>query len=109
MVTIDYNINEKTMSCSFPTRLDTNASLIIDGEINKKMDSIPELNGPADRITAKIVFDMKETSFISSSFIRICVATAKKVPSGHFSIRNCDPFIKKTFKISGLDTILNVT
>jgi len=109
MVTTNYNDTEKILTCSFPDRLDTNASQVIGEEINNTIGSIPELNGPPETIAPRIVFDMKDTSFISSSFIRICVATAKKMPAGHFSIRNCDPFIKKTFKISGLDIILNVT
>jgi anti-anti-sigma factor len=60
-------------------------------------------------IDIKIVFNLKDINFISSSFIRICMGTAKQVPPGNFCITNCDPFIKKTFKIAGLDGLLNVS
>ena len=52
---------------------------------------------------------MTEVNYIASSFIRICVTVAKQVPRGNLTIVNCDPFLKKTFKIAGLDEIMIVT
>jgi anti-anti-sigma factor len=62
----------------------------------------------ADPEQLQVIFDLKEVSYIASSYIRICMSTAKKLKPGNFSIINCNPFIKKTFKIAGLDDILNV-
>jgi anti-anti-sigma factor len=59
--------------------------------------------------TGNIIFDLQEVEYVSSSFIRICVSVAKEAGKGHFSIINCQPFVKKTFKISGLDEVLNVS
>jgi anti-anti-sigma factor len=56
-----------------------------------------------------LVFDLRDVNYISSSFIRICVNTAKQIQKGKFSIIHCDPFIKKTFKIAGLDDLLNIS
>lgn len=57
----------------------------------------------------RVVFDLEKVSYIASSFIRICVATAKQFPKGGFVIANGDPNIKKTFKIVGLDDLLPLT
>jgi len=109
MVTIDHNNSEKTMTCTFSNRLDTIASIQIVEEINNQMASIRGINDVAVLADVNIIFDLTDVVFISSSFIRICVGTSKQVQSGNFCIMNCDPFIKKTFKIAGLDGILNVT
>ncbi|MEI7895723.1 MAG: STAS domain-containing protein [bacterium] len=103
MVTFDYKPDEKILTAIFAGRLDTLAV--------QKLSEIVQLNLPAkDGLPEdNIVFDLRDVEYISSSFIRICVSVAKQAGSGHFSIAHCQPFIKKTFKISGLDEILNVT
>jgi len=108
MVTFDLNSTEKKMTCSFTGRLDTNACLKIVDEIGDKMK---EIKGPAADNTTdhSIIFDLTEVNYIASSFIRICINTAKQAEKGKFSIINSDPFIKKTFKIAGLDELLNVS
>ena len=103
MLTINYNNEEKVLTLTFTGRLDTLAV----GKLSEIMAAETALKDlkPED----KIVFDLGEVDYIASSFIRICVNQAKQVGSGRFSITNSQPFIKKTFKISGLDEILNVT
>ncbi len=103
MVTFNYNPNEKEFTASFSGRLDTLAV--------QKLSEVVQVNLPASTGTSgdKIIFDLKDVEYISSSFIRICVSVAKQAGTCQFSILNCQPFIKKTFKISGLDEILNVS
>jgi len=108
MVIFDLNTPEKELTFRFKGRLDTNVCMKIGDEIVNKMS---EIKDPAtDLLTGyNIVFDLKEVNYIASSYIRICVNTAKQVEKGKFSIINSDPFIKKTFKIAGLDELLNVS
>lgn len=108
MVIFNRNTPEKKLTCTFTGRLDTNACLQIADEITNKMTEIkdPATDLPNDY---HIIFDLKEVNYISSSYIRICVNTAKKAEKGKFCIINSDPFIKKTFKIAGLDEMLNVS
>lgn len=108
MVVFDLDRHEKRFLCKFTGRLDTNACLKIADDFNLKLSEITE---PGQEIIHgyRIVFDLKEVSYIASSFIRICVNTAKKSEKGNFSIINSDPFIKKTFKIAGLDETLKVS
>ncbi|MCX6276602.1 MAG: STAS domain-containing protein [Bacteroidetes bacterium] len=103
MVTFNYNPDNKVFTVTFVGRMDTLAV--------QKISEIMQVNLPAkdEKYEEKIVFDLNEVDYISSSFIRICVNVAKQTKSGQFSIAHCQPFIKKTFKISGLDELLNVT
>jgi len=109
MVTFDLNTLEKKLTCRFAGRLDTNVCLKINDEIADKMKEIkdPAMDSPDDGFN--IIFDLEDVNYIASSYIRICISTAKQVEKGKFSIINSDPFIKKTFKIAGLDELLNVS
>lgn len=106
MLTINHNEAKGTVTFHFKGRLDTVASGAVSDNINVK---IGELKHAGDPVAQKVIFDMKETDYISSTFIRVCVNTAKQVHKGGFSLINCQPFLKKTFKIAGLDETLNVT
>jgi anti-anti-sigma factor len=103
MVTFDYNPEERLFTATYSGRLDTLAV--------QKVSEIIQVNLPVKdgKSDDRIVFDLRDVDYISSSFIRICVSVAKQAGPGQFSIAHCQPFIKKTFKISGLDDILNVT
>jgi len=103
MVTFNYSPEGKEFTASFSGRLDTMAV--------QKLSEIIQVNLPVSTGTSgdKIIFDLKDVEYISSSFIRICVSVAKQAGTGKFSIVHSQPFIKKTFKISGLDELLNVS
>jgi anti-anti-sigma factor len=106
MVNFHFEEESNTLNCIFEGRLDTERSFTIsepvDSQINKKTDGDP---GPG----FKVVFDIAKVDYIASSFIRICIQSAKKVGKENFSIKNSSPVIKKTFKIAGLDRELNVS
>jgi anti-anti-sigma factor len=105
---VSFNLEEKsnTLTCNFEGRLDTEHSFSISESVEAKIeDKIKEAQGSA----FKVVFDIKEVDYIASSFIRICIQSAKKVGKENFSIVNSSPVIKKTFKIAGLDRELNVS
>jgi len=102
MLTFNYNAEEKITTFTFTGRMDTQSVVTLNDIIGAE-EGIKNL-----KTEDKIVFDLKEVDYIASSFIRICVMHAKKAGSGCFSITNCQPFVKKTFKISGLDEILNI-
>ena len=103
MLAFSYNPAEKAVTFTFVGKMDTLAI----PRLNEMIDAEPLMTGhqPGDRI----IFDLKEVDYIASSFIRICVSHAKLAGAGNFSIINCQPMIKKTFKISGLDEVLNIS
>ncbi len=103
MLTFNYNTEEKIITLAFTGRMDTLAVVKLDEMIGA--EPLMQNWKPED----KIVFDVKEVDYIASSFIRICVSYAKQAGPGRFSMVNCQPFIKKTFKISGLDEVLHIS
>jgi len=109
MVKFDYHQEKKHLICKFSGRMDTNESLMIIEEVQNKIMELKQGKDDTSLLDEKIDFDMKESDFISSSFIRICLVVYKQTAEGKFSIRNCDPFLKKTFKIAGLDAMLKVS
>lgn len=108
MLDFDFNNDEKVLTCIFKGRLDTILCSQLSPELESKFGSLNQTQGPNDILDFSLVFDLREVDFISSSFIRLCVGSSKRVRSGSFSITNTNPFLKKTFKIAGLDEILDV-
>lgn len=90
---------------NFAGRLDTNYSSDFKPALDHLFNNLMKPN--ADKAFA-VCFDFKSVDFISSAFLGICVASAKKVGKENFSIVNTNPFIMRTFKIAGLDKQLNV-
>jgi len=103
MLAFNYNSEEQVITLAFTGRMDTLAV----SQLNEMIVAEPIMQNwkPED----KVVFDVKEVEYVASSFIRICVSHAKQAGPGQFSMINCQPFVKKTFKISGLDEVLNIS
>jgi anti-anti-sigma factor len=103
MLTINKDNEEKKITITFKGRMDSLATVNLSENIHAE-PVVKEMK-PEERL----VFDLKEVDYIASSFIRTCVNCSKVAGSDRFSIVNCQPFVKKTFKISGLDGVLNIT
>lgn len=102
MIDFDYKKTENLLKCTFEGRLGADNAQELTKQIQDKIQEIG-----ADGL--KVNFDLKDVDYIASSFIRICVITAKQLAAGGFSISKTNPMIKKVFKIAGLDEILNVS
>jgi anti-anti-sigma factor len=103
MLAFDFNDAEKLTTLTFTGRMDTLAV----ARLNEMLEAEPRMK--EWRADQKIVFDLANVEYMASSFIRICVSYAKQASPGQFSMVNCQPFVKKTFKISGLDEVLNIS
>ncbi len=103
MVTFNYNSEGKSITAVFAGRMDYLAVL----ELTPILESEPTLKNrnPEEHL----IFDIAEVNYISSSFIRICVIYSKMAGPDKFSIANCQPLVKKIFKISGLDEFLKIS
>ena len=83
----------------FLGNLDTNTSPDVEARINAL---IKEGN-------LKFVFNFAQTDYMSSTGLRVLVATAKKLKGkGEMKISNINPVIEEVFDVSGLSTIFNV-
>ena len=108
MVSSYFDTNENQIVFSFTGHMDTFNSLQDQETVTHQLTELKDTGG-ADSAGLNIVFDLKDVNFIASSFIRTCISTHKFAGSGNFCIKNCAPFIIKTFKIAGLDEILKVS
>ncbi len=107
MVTFNFNNELNELSCRLMGRMSADKVTEISSSIQKKItEQEANIENP-DQL--KVNFDLQEVDYIASSFIRICVIQAKKLDKGNFKITNASPLIKKTFKIAGLDGLLNVS
>jgi anti-anti-sigma factor len=109
MINFEHHSGEKHLICRFSGHLDTIACVGISEALQQKLQELKQGHMQADPPEEKIDFDMRDVTFISSSFIRICLVAFNALIKGNFTIINCDPFLKKTFKIAGLDELLHVS
>jgi anti-anti-sigma factor len=92
--------NQNILTFTFDERMDSKNSMeaekIIDQTINKKSPQ-------------KIIFDLKNVTYVASAFLRICITIVKKMGKDSFLIINTQPQIKKIFEISGLEDFFDLT
>ncbi len=105
----EYNFypTSNLLTCAFTERMDGIRSAEAENIIKVKLEEIGE--GDTDRAGLRIAFDLAEVDYVSSGFIRICIALAREVEKGNFSLINTSPFVSKIFKTSGLEQVLNVS
>jgi anti-anti-sigma factor len=101
-----YNHHQNILNCKFTGKLDTELSIKIKNELEYEVDEKLQKEHTEN---LKVIFDFRQVEFVTSAFIRLCILIAKKVEKANFSISGTNPFIKKTFKIAGLEQELNIS
>lgn len=86
---------------AFEGNLDTNTSPEAEAKINELVDSG----------ASKLLVNFQQLNFISSTGLRVLLATAKKLGPVGGTLRICglNPTVREVFDISGFSTILNVS
>jgi len=68
-----------------------------------------EINALIESGTLKFVFNFEKTKYMSSSGLRVLLATAKRLKGkGELKISNLNEIIEEVFDVSGFSSILNV-
>lgn len=98
MVTFTEQDNE--VICAFSGQLSTAEVMKDEPAVDQKVDQ---------RRDRSVVFDLSEVSFVASSFLRLCLKTARGTGRARFSVRNLSPETKKVYLICGLDKELVIT
>lgn len=98
MVTFTEQDNE--IICTFAGQLGTAEVMKDEPVVGQKLEQL------SDR---SVVFDLRNVSFVASSFLRLCLKTARAAGENRFSVRNLTPEIKKVYVICGLDKQLAIT
>ena len=78
-----------------PGRLGANECPQIEDELEKHLADAPQ----------SVVFDLKDTDFVSSAFLRVCIRTGKHLEAGRLSIINASPLIKEVLMAAGFDRV----
>jgi anti-sigma B factor antagonist len=73
-------------------------------EVEKKLDSLIEAGQP------RLVIDLEKLEYISSSGLRVFLATLKKAKKqqGDIKLACMKPFIKEVFDIAGFSQLFNI-
>lgn len=84
----------------FSGNLDTNSSPVAESKVNSLLE----------KGNHEILFNFDELNFISSSGLRILLATAKKlkISGGRMVVCNLNETVQEVFDISGFSSILNL-
>ena len=93
-----------TQTCDPETQL----TYFFEGHLDTALcaDLEPELRDTVSKADLPVVFDMAAATFVSSSFLRLCVFAYKQAGPGRFQVIHVSPAVKKVFKIAGLDCML---
>ena len=103
-----YDKSSHTLTFFFTGHLDTLHCRPLEAEIHNTMDARPaQTNAPLPK-PLRVVFDVKDITFICSFFFRICLSTAKKARKGNFVITNASPATTQLLKIAGMDEFIAV-
>ena len=103
MLKVESQTETKTLTIFISGHMDTLKSATLAEQIPAQL--------PESRVLPEwtLIMDLAAVDYISSSFIRLCVSTAKMAAPGRFSIVRCQPFVQKTFVVAGLQEALNVS
>ena len=101
-----YDASGHTLTFFFAGHLDTLHCRPLEVEIHGAIDAqTAQTNAPLPK-PLRIVFDVKDITFICSFFFRICLSTAKKARKGNFLIANASPATTQLLKIAGMDEFI---
>ena len=92
------NDEEGNIVCSFPGRLDTNVATSLEEDLFDRVQ----------RSKGKVIFDLKDTEYISSAFLRICVRMAARASKEKIKIVNLSENSFKVYKMTGLDRVFDL-
>lgn len=81
-------------------KLDTNTTPTVEGEVNALLDAG----------AAKLLINFENVSYISSSGLRLLLATAKRLirEKGDLKVCSLNEMATEVFEVSGFSSILNV-
>lgn len=93
---VQFIVTDNQLVCEFSGNIETAAAMRLENEVEIKVSQTKK----------PVRFDLKNVSYISSAFLRICLATAQKVGKDNFSVTNPSDFVLKIFKVAGLESLI---
>lgn len=106
MVKFNHDPATQTLVCVFSGSMDTGQSSADAGAVAAALDRAGKTTAAPPAKPLRVVFDLQDVDYVSSAFFRICLATAKQVRKGNFSVAHARPEVTKLLKIAGLDEFI---
>ena len=97
---VTFTEKDNNMICTFTGQLGTAEVMKDEPAVDQKLEQLRDRS---------VVFDLSKVSFVASSFLRLCLKTARAAGQGRFSACNLTPEIKKVYVICGLDKQMVIT
>ena len=94
---------QNKLNCRFSGRLTTEISSAFAEILTKRIEELKRGNVSTEPF--KIVFDMEDVIYLSSSFLRVCMIAAKKVEKNLFSIIKTNQIVKDLIITAGMENI----
>ena len=94
------NMEGEILTVKLIGRLDTNASMEFEQEVEKSINSNNK----------NMIIDFSDLEYICSSGLRVIIQAAKKLKSlqGELVLCSMEDYIQEVFEISGFDTFLKI-
>ena len=96
---VDITEKDGELVCAFKGQLDSVLCSSVETELMEKVSSTD----------LPVVFNMADVEFVSSSFLRLVIQTAKKVGRDNLSLIDLSEKVRDVFVICGLDEQLNLS
>lgn len=108
MVEFEYDRQNQQLTCLFAGHLKSENCTELSESVEAKLAEFGGA-GPKGKCDSafKIVFDLANVEYMSSSFIRVVLLTARRVEKGHLSITRANPFVREIIRTSGLDQLVS--
>jgi len=99
----EYDLDHGCLTCRFGRHINSGNCSQISKDLAARLSAASQGGGEPIR---DVVFELAQTDYVSSVFIRLVMTTLKKMGKEHFRVGNMNPFIKDLFATSGLDQLL---
>jgi anti-anti-sigma factor len=93
---VQYQETEESLVAIFSGRLDT---VFCQDSEQQVMERVRAAGG-------RVEFDLAKADYVASAFLRLCLQAAKALGKDRFAVVRVNPFVKKVFKIAGMDSLL---
>jgi len=108
MIQIDYDDEKRTLHCQFTVRMDSVASAEVAEHLEERLKEAFQSAQSGEEPDLKVIFDLEKVDYVASAFLRLCINVAKRLDNECFVVVKCNPAVKKTFTIAGLDKIMKI-
>ena len=97
-MTVEKNLNEKTLTMKVAGRLDTTTAPDLEAQIIESLEGVEEL-----------IFDFEELEYISSAGLRVLLSSQKKMMNvGSMKVKKVPETIMEIFEVTGFSDILTI-